>query len=189
MKKTIKRIAALAMALTIAGAGTSVSGVFSANVLTAEAATVSANYLSAYGMKRVEFVQKLYAKAHYPNVKPKSIFSDVPTNYIYAKAITWAYDKGIVSGYPGGTFGVNDTITYEQVIQMIFKYAKYDGSFIIIKPGAANDFKMSQWAKNSGAIDWAVTNDLINTSIVPRDLTSTVSSVKCSVLLDRYKKI
>ena len=114
MKKAIKRIAALAMALTIAGAGTSVSGVFSANVLTAEAATVSANYVSGALLKRAEFVNWIYIKAQRPNVTDPSVFSDLPNNSQYVKPIMWAYKNGIVSGYAGGKFGVNDPITFEQ---------------------------------------------------------------------------
>ncbi len=32
---------------------------------------------------------------------------------------------GIVEGYDNGSFGVNDTVTHEQTVTILYRYAKY----------------------------------------------------------------
>ena len=190
MKKAIKRIAALAMALTIAGAGTSVSGVFSANVLTAEAATVSANYVSGALLKRAEFVNWIYIKAQRPNVTDPSVFSDSPNNSQYVKPIMWAYKNGIVSGYAGGKFGVNDPITFEQAAQILYNHAKYARRDTSYRPGAAKDYKISDWARRTHAVDWAVTHNILLPTDTSNSYNATglASASVCNQMIKRYEK-
>lgn len=190
MKKAIKKIAALAMALTIAGAGTSASGAFSANVLTAEAATVSANYVSGNTMKRADFVNIIYTKSHSPKTIYPSVFKDVPDNSRYARPINWAYHNGIVSGYPGKTFGVNDPITYEQVAQILFNYTLYAGYDMSYTVDAAKDYKRSQWAQyNNHCVDWAVTHKILTFDIChSHDATKPATPAVCHEMIRRYER-
>ena len=41
--------------------------------------------------------------------------------------INWAYEKGIVTGFPDGTFAPDASITREQMAVMICRYAEYKG--------------------------------------------------------------
>lgn len=54
-------------------------------------------------------------------------FADVPADRYYAKAIAWASEKGIVSGYPDGTFAPEQEITREQMASILYRYAQYKG--------------------------------------------------------------
>lgn len=191
MKKSIKRIAALAMALTIAGAGTSVSGVFSANVLTAEAVTVSGNSVSAGPvMKRAEFVREIYTMSGSQKATYKEVFTDVPNHAWFTTPIMWAYDKKIVSGYPGAKFGVFDNITIEQTAQILFNHAKYAKRDFTYTQGAADRYTQSGWARNTHAVDWAVTHNILTRDVVYNnyDVTRPSTTQICFEMIKRYRK-
>lgn len=61
-----------------------------------------------------------------PKSAAKSPFSDVPKTHTYYKAILWAQQKGITTGYTSGTkkgkFGVNETCTRGQIMTFIWRY-------------------------------------------------------------------
>jgi len=50
------------------------------------------------------------------------IFSDVPQNAYYAKAVQNLSDAGIMTGYSNGNFGPNDNMTRGQVATIIDRY-------------------------------------------------------------------
>jgi len=50
-------------------------------------------------------------------------FADVTSGKYYADAVAWASALGIASGYGDGNFGVNDSITREQLAVMLWRYA------------------------------------------------------------------
>ena len=56
-------------------------------------------------------------------------FSDVPSGKWYTKAVKWAADTGIVSGYPGGIFLPEQKITRQEMCLMLANYAKYLGIY------------------------------------------------------------
>lgn len=53
-----------------------------------------------------------------------SSFTDVTDDAWYADAVDWAAEKGIVTGYTDGSFGVSDPITREQLATILWRYAK-----------------------------------------------------------------
>ena len=105
----------------------------------------------------------LYRIAGEPEVEGACPFKDVPAKKYYTNAVIWASQKGIVEGYPDGTFRPNDNITREQLAAILFRYAKADG---IIQdtdadlsgfPDAVNVHKYARQA-----MGWAVGEGLIN---------------------------
>lgn len=62
-----------------------------------------------------------------PNVVYRNIFSDVSAGHYFAKAAVWAYDNGIISGLVGGSLGVGQSITREDFVVMLSRYAQYRG--------------------------------------------------------------
>ena len=61
----------------------------------------------------------------YKNVK--SSFVDVKKDAYYAPAIAWAVEKGIICGYKDGSnrFGVGDSIIRQDIVTILYRYAKY----------------------------------------------------------------
>ena len=58
-----------------------------------------------------------------PTPVPKGPFPDVPYNHVYAKAITWAVNRGITKGYSNGTFGLNKICTRGHIMMFLWRYA------------------------------------------------------------------
>lgn len=54
-------------------------------------------------------------------------FSDVPKNAYYAKAVAWALEENLITGYGDGRFGPNDSITREQFISILYRSAASEG--------------------------------------------------------------
>ena len=74
-------------------------------------------------MNRAMVVQVLYSLAGKPTVIPTTDFKDVLSDQWYAKAVTWAIERGVASGYGNGIFGPEDVITREQLSVMLYSYA------------------------------------------------------------------
>lgn len=54
-------------------------------------------------------------------------FVDIPSDAWYANAAAWAAEAGITSGIGGGKFAPDEPITREQVVVMLYHYAKKAG--------------------------------------------------------------
>lgn len=108
----------------------------------------------------------------------KSKFSDVARGSYYEAAVNWGAEKGIVTGYNNGKFGVGDKVTREQLVTFLYRYAKYKGIDTTCTAAEKNyvkntysDYKnVSSFAQD--AIVWAVTYGVIGgktpTTIVPQ---------------------
>lgn len=69
----------------------------------------------------------LYRLAGSPAVGAEAAFSDVSQGDWYADGVAWASANGVVSGYPGGLFGPNDPITREQMVAILYQFARLQG--------------------------------------------------------------
>ena len=104
----------------------------------------------------------------------ESSFSDVPEGTYYEGAVNWGAEKGIITGY-GGTnmFGVGDSITREQLVLMLCRYAKeVVGKDVAVSGVSVDKFKdygsVSGWATD--AVLWAIENRVITGAGVGKDL-------------------
>ena len=93
-----------------------------------------------------------------------SKFSDVDENAYYAKAVAWATQVGVVSGYADGTFGPADSVTTEQFAVMLANYAKVAGKYEKVDVDAtlaevSDGSSVSAFAREQVA--WAVENGYI----------------------------
>lgn len=119
---------------------------------------------------RAMFVKVLYNMEGSPDVKFKKTFLDVKEGSWYDKAVIWASQNGITSGYPTKAgeskprFGPNDTITREQMAKMLYEYCKlkkYKTTYTKNATKAFSDNKnISSYAQE--AMNWAVSNEIIN---------------------------
>lgn len=82
-------------------------------------------------------------------------FADVGADSPYRAAIGWAQEKGIVSGYGAGRFGVDDPLTAAQALTILYRYA---GSPAVSESGADLS-NFPAWAKDAAA--WAVQNGVV----------------------------
>ena len=92
-------------------------------------------------------------------------FQDVASGKYYEKAITWAAENGIVSGFSADTFGPDQNITREQMAAILYRYATYK-KYDVSTAGDLSKFpdadKVSSYAVD--AVKWANAAGLINGS-------------------------
>ena len=74
-------------------------------------------------MTRGMLAQVLHNLESNPDALGGSAFADVQSGAWYAEAVAWASREGIVTGYGGGAFGPDDSITREQLAVMLYRYA------------------------------------------------------------------
>lgn len=93
-----------------------------------------------------------------PTASVSVSFSDVQDSAWYAGAIQWASEKGIVNGYPDGTFGPQKYISREQLAVMLFRYAGSPevSAFAL---NFADAGEISSYATD--ALAWAVKNQIL----------------------------
>ena len=77
-------------------------------------------------------------------------FTDVAPDTWYTNAVAWANGNGIVTGYGNGLFGGTDSITREQLVVMLYRYAK------LMKHDTAAAGDLSAFTDAGNASDWAV---------------------------------
>ncbi len=140
---------------------------------------------------RGQLVTILYRMEKSPAVTGKTKFPDVQDNtQYYYKAVKWATDKKIVSGYNTGKFGPNDNITREQLAVILNKYAKYKGKNVSATnnlSGFKDASKISSYATSQ--MKWAVGAGVItgnaDKTLKPQ---GTATRAEASAMLEKYCK-
>lgn len=116
-------------------------------------------------LTREEFATILYTTEGRPQIDGtdiSKIFRDVKPGSWYENSVSWAYSMKITSGY-GAKYGVADKITREQLVVMLYAYAKQKGVNVDFDGGKLDAFsdknQISSWAKE--AMSWAVTQNVV----------------------------
>lgn len=78
-------------------------------------------------MTRAMWVTVLHNLSSHPSYGYGYNFSDVPTGSWYDMPVQWAYSLGITSGTSATTFSPLQNITREQMVTMLYRYAKLIG--------------------------------------------------------------
>ncbi len=76
-------------------------------------------------LTRAMLVTILYRNENSPSVNGSNVFEDVKTDMYYADAVKWAKDNKIVSGVSDKQFAPDLSITREQLVSILYRYAKY----------------------------------------------------------------
>jgi len=139
-------------------------------------------------MNRAMLVTILHRMAGEPETAYTGSFSDVPEGTWFTQSVEWAAANGIVNGYDNGCFGPGDSITREQMVTILYRYAGWIGADTSARADLssfADADTVSVWAKD--AMQWAVAEGLINgmtaDHLGPTGLTN---RAQVAVLLQRY---
>ncbi|MBQ7625351.1 MAG: S-layer homology domain-containing protein, partial [Clostridia bacterium] len=104
-------------------------------------------------MTRAMFCTVLYRMAGEPKTAGKNPFTDVKDGTWYADAVLWAYEKGVASGYGNGVFGVNDPVTREQAVTLLWRLSSKPAGDVSSLSSFSDADKISDWALDAFA--WA----------------------------------
>lgn len=114
-------------------------------------------------MTRAMLVTVLYRMDGSPEPTSVAPFTDVPRNMWFSKAVDWAYEKGVVNGISATEFGLELSVTREQLTTMLCRYAAacgYDVSARAELTAFADADRVSDYAKD--ALQWAVAWGILN---------------------------
>ncbi|MEG1870043.1 MAG: S-layer homology domain-containing protein, partial [Oscillospiraceae bacterium] len=93
-----------------------------------------------------------------------SKFVDVDEDEYYSKAITWVCENEIATGINANVFAPDEEITREQLVTMMYRYAKFKGQDVTSGEDTNilsydDSFDISSYA--IPAMQWALTEDII----------------------------
>lgn len=139
---------------------------------------------------RAEFAEILYRLSGNRGGSYNGNFVDVASNDWYAEAVGWGYANGIITGYgESGYFLPNAPITREELVTMLFRYAKKCGK----DNGARRDlntypdpYSVTEYAKES--MSWAVANGIIQGKNGCLDGSGLSNRAECATMITRYMK-
>lgn len=114
-------------------------------------------------LSKVQFAVVLYRMEGSPEINLFANKLSIPENASYAPAVFWAKQTGLLDGFQGSSIKLEDQITREEMITMLFRYAQHKG-FDTQKRADLTQFadaeKVSPSAKE--AISWAVATEMIS---------------------------
>ncbi|BBI31220.1 S-layer homology domain-containing protein [Cohnella abietis] len=114
-------------------------------------------------MTRGMLVTVMHRLAGKPNQAGSNPFKDVNTNAYYNDAVVWASQNSIVNGVNSTHFAPDQSITREQLAQILFNYAKANKLNMNASQSLAaftDANKISTWAAD--AVKWSVSNQLLS---------------------------
>lgn len=139
--------------------------------------TGSIRFSPNQAMTRAQLVVVLHRLAGEPDDKNTTItdYTDCLSGSWYAAAVNWATKNGIVNGVGQNKFEPDGNITREQIVTMLYRYAKFAGkdtSKTVNFSGTFTDAaKVSSYARD--AMGWAIASGILNgktpTTICPAD--------------------
>ena len=109
-------------------------------------------------LTRAMLATVLHRMSDTPAVSDPPVFTDAAAGPWYSDAVSWAAKTGVISGYGGRIFGVNDSTTREQAVTILWRYAGEPEN------AAAADISdmpsVSSWAQ--AAVRWAEANGILD---------------------------
>lgn len=139
-------------------------------------------------LSRAQFATILYRCSSSPETGYRELFNDVSDGMFYSKAVIWAYDNGVITGYENGSFGPADPVTREQMATMLYRYAKQLGINTNNNGAKMNSFpdaaSVSSFATD--AMAWVIDKELITGDqgkINPQGL---ANRAQCAVIMMRF---
>ena len=145
-------------------------------------------------MTRAELVTVLWRIAGSPNSDNvgKTPFTDVPAGSWYTAAVNWCSENKIVNGIGDGLFAPDDQITREQIVTILYRFAKFRGLDVGDTTDLAKKFtdaaRVSDYAKE--ALSWAVAVGIINgmpdNTIAPQN---SATRAEVATIIMRYTKL
>lgn len=139
---------------------------------------------------RAQMVTLLYGLAGRPGVDTSKAlpFTDVNQKGWYANALRWAYANGIAAGTSATTFSPNASVTREQMVSFLARYAKLMDKYEAMDENLSvfTDIKdLSSYAEES--MKWAVGTGLVS-GTGKLDPKATATRAQIAVIVTKYSQ-
>jgi|GEM_PF-4513733 len=146
-------------------------------------------FAPARTMDRAMMVVLLYRLAGEPAVSGEVPFSDTSSSAYYAKALIWAYQNKIVLGNADGTFRPAGTVSRQQFIAMLYRYAAPSGSSAAEALAPFGD-RNSISAYAADAMAWAVSKGiLLGDAQKNLNPAASLTRAQCAAFMMRYGQL
>lgn len=140
-------------------------------------------------LKRAQFAAVLYRMSGSQPIAYSDRFPDVPDGTFFTSPVLWAAqeDVNVIEGYGNGYFGPNDVITREQLVTMLYRYAKYKGldtavtADLSLYPDAGS---VTEFAWD--AMEWAVGVGIITGDQGKLNPQGNSSRAVCAAMIQRF---
>lgn len=116
-------------------------------------------------------------------------FTDVEAGKWFAPYVKWASENGIVLGYPDGTFAPDAAISRQEMISMLYRFARFQntatakGDSAVLDAFADAD-SVADWAKE--AMAWAVEAGILNGTEKGLEPNGTATRAQLAQILMKY---
>lgn len=120
--------------------------------------TTATTFAPEATVTRAMLATVLHRMSNTPTVSDPPAFTDAAAGSWYSDAVSWAAKTGIISGYGGGAFGVDDPTTREQAVTILWRYAGSPES--VTAANVSDAAELSTWAQ--AAVRWADANGILN---------------------------
>ena len=138
-------------------------------------------------LSRGQFSAILYRLEGSPDENYSAVFEDVPDGAFFTKAVMWAQENGIVTGYGNGKFGPADPINREQIAVMMYRYAQYKGYDVTSSADITSfpdNASVSAFALTG--MKWAVGKKLITGTGGMLDPQGSAVRAQCAAIITRF---
>ena len=156
--------------------------------------TTTTTFEPESNLTRAQTAMVLWRIAGSPNSDNvgKTPFTDVPAGSWYTAAVNWCSENKIVNGIGDGLFAPDDQITREQIVTILYRFAKFRGLDVGDTTDLAKKFtdaaRVSDYAKE--ALSWAVAVGIINgmpdNTIAPQN---SATRAEVATIIMRYTKL
>ena len=138
---------------------------------------------------RGAFIKMLYAMANKPATEGTNSFTDMAGFEDIEDAVNWAVANGIVAGYGDGTVKCGKQITREEMVMMLYNFAKYQKAALTETTDLAqytDADEVSTWAET--AVKWANAKEIV-VGTSETTLEPTGSSLHCQAYTVLYNYV
>lgn len=127
--------------------------------------TTTTTFSPEMAVTRGMFVTLLYRLEGSPAATGNNPFTDVAAGKYYTDAVVWAYGNGVVNGTSATTFSPDASVTRQDLVTMLYRYAQYAGmdtSASASLSSFTDSASVESYAQ--AAMQWAVGADIIKGS-------------------------
>lgn len=149
------------------------------------------NFAPESPMTRGMMVTVLHRLESEPNVDFETVFDDVQQNAYYTAGVCWAADNGIVDGYEDGSYRPEDTVSRQELVAMLYRYAGEpavaDNALDFADADEIDAYAENamRWAVDTGIVEGVTDDTLCPLNMATRAQVATMLMRFCNYMMNK----